>query len=208
MSAATLILAFDTVNQTLVPSFQGSSGSLPQFRQANYRVRVYLVQPLPNSLPGQPSYQVFPDSGAVGFRMGIWSDSTGTLDDSDDFKLVFTGETGWTQTTDDDDIPCFEGNFNCRTTELAAALGAGQTGRFYFAAGFTQDGELQPVFDQFGGAENVTVNSSTDDGSAAPVSVINNTYIFPSPFGIKNLATGKISLHTVDADGNETISII
>ncbi len=194
---ATLILAFDVVNKALV-SFKGSSTDLSRLRQTNYDAIVYLVQPSTTPIPGVAQYETMTGADSVGLRLGIWDNTTGTLDDSDTYKVAFNGESDWTWNSD---LGGFTGRFNCRTQELAAQIGTGKSASLYFAAAYSSGGEIQAVFDH-NNATNCTVLSSTDDGGNAPMSVNGNMVVFASPFAIRNPVNGALAIATVQLDGS------
>jgi hypothetical protein len=198
-----LLLAFDVVNRKLV-SYRGSPATLPPFSQSPYIAKLYFVQESTalGAIPG--SYEIWEQSPTVLPRMGIWSDSTGTLDDSDDLKLAFASEYDWTWNADEQ---CFDGIFNCRTTELAEEIGEANQGTFYFAVSYLKDGAVVAVYDHKG-FPNCTVYSSTDDGGNAPVSIADSVAIFRSgKIGIRS-AGGTVVVITVADDGAVNFPIL
>jgi len=187
-----LILAFDVVNQSLVP-FKGSSATLPPFRQGVYATRIYLVQPSPTFVPGSAAYQTYDASDFDGIRVGFWSASTGTLDDSDDYLLALTPHTDWTPGTDDDGDDYFDGDLNTFTAQMASHIGAAAYKAAYFAVNLVDGTTLRPVFDQKQGATNVIVNSATDDGSGTlPVDMTEAIPTTTLPWHVVDPGSGEI----------------
>lgn len=203
MAVSTLRLSFDVVNQAIV-AYNGTPSALPQLRQNTYPVKIFLVQPNTSAVPGgQQVYVPYDGNNLVGFRMGIWSASTGTLGDSDNFKLAFTPE--WEFTYDPAD-GSYNGTFDCHTVELGAQIGAAASGDFFFAAGIVTDGQVVAVYDQKGGKKNCTVNAATDEGGNAATSVINNIPTFKTP--VQFTGNGRTVAINVGADGSVTWTII
>lgn len=172
-----LKLTFDVTTGNLVP-WQGSASTLPDFRQGRTPVQIRFVTPNPDAIVGSintsfSQYEVADLTGYLGVRMGIWSNSTGTLDDSSAFLIALIPHTDFTYDTSDLADPFFSGTFNTYTTEMANAIGLNKSLSAYFAVGFVNaDLTLQPVYDQRGSA-NCTVYSATDDASGAlPTSAI------------------------------------
>lgn len=196
-----LILAFDVVNQTLV-QFKASAAALPPLRQGVYTLRLYLLQPNPEFIPGRPSYEIFDTSSFDGLRVGIWSDSTGTLDDSAEFLLALTPHTGFTATTDDDGDACFDGSFNTFTQQMADHIGEDTHAAAYFAVNLVSGTTLYPVFDQKQGATNVIVNAATDDGSGdLPVDMTETIPTTTLPWHVIDPGSGEIFALTRTSSG-------
>lgn len=162
----TLKLSFDVVNQTLV-SWQGSTTNL-DFGQTLYDVQVRLVEPDTSAAPNLPAYTAFDDSDYDGIRLGIWSDSTGTMDDSSTYVLALTLHSAFTKNTDDAADPYWEGQLNCYTQQVAdfiQAASGNKTRAAYFACNLVSGTTLSRVYDHKGGRTNCVLNSATDDGS-------------------------------------------
>ena len=170
-------MTFDVVNKCLVP-WLGSVPSLPDFRQGVETVELRLVKPNPQSISGSsnPAYTQYTPadlSAYLGPMLGIWSKSTGALNDSSQYLLAITPTTGWTYNQSNADDPYFTGTFDTYTTELAAAIGKGREIQAFFAAALVRtDTSIEPVFDHEG-EPNCTVRSLTPDNSGVlPVSAI------------------------------------
>ncbi len=181
-----LVLAFDVVNQALVP-YQGSPSALPQFRQGVYDLTIYLVQPVTDVVPGLNEYEAFDSTGYDSIRVGIWKDSTGTLDDSSEYVLALAPSESWTYDDSNPDYPVFTGQLNCNTAEMAAFIGADTHKAAYFAVNLVAGAVLHPVFDHRLGATNCTVNSATDDASGVlPVAVTDGRRLLQLPVYLRS----------------------
>ena len=198
MSSPNLILAFDVANHVLVP-FQGSSSDLPTFRQTRYNARIYLVTQLPASTFITQSYATIDYSQYDSLRMGIWSASTFTLGDADAALLALTDQLGWTLTADSNGYQCFEGIFNCNTTEIAA-LGSGNSSAGYLAINLTKGTDLVVIADQ-SGTRNCTIYSATDEFSGVTISVTGAASRLTLPLELYNPATGHIFALTETSSG-------
>lgn len=190
----TLSLAFDVVNQTIV-SWNGSTTNL-SLGQTVYDCTVRLVQPTASATPNQPAYEPFDDTDYDGIRMGIWSDSTGTLDDSSTYVLALTLHAGFTKNTDDAEDPYWEGQLNCYTEQVADFIQDAtnhQTRAAYFAVNLVSGTTLSRVYDHRDGRTNCVLNSATDDGSGdLPVDM---TTVIPTvtlPWHFRDAATGEV----------------
>lgn len=187
MAQPQLILAFDVVNNLLVSNWQGSRSGVPQFSQSNYTLRLYLLQPNPDAIVGSVAattqqYSTYDLTGFDGVRLGLWSNSTGTLDDSSGYLLALTPHTGFTLTEDEDGNECFEGEFNTFTQQIADWLGAAQTKAAYLACYLVSGVTLTKVYDQQNGQTNALVNSATDDGSGIlPIDMTQEIPLIPFP---------------------------
>lgn len=168
--ARQLILAFDVVNRRLVRNYQGSANAL-EFGQTTYSTRIYLVQPSAVFIPGFPAYEAFDSTAYGGLRVGLWSDSTGTMADSDAYVLALTPDTGWTYNSAAPLYPYYEGELNFYTEQVAAFLGAKKTGSAFFAVSLMAGTTLYTVFDHVGGAENAKIYSATDEGGGVAIDV-------------------------------------
>lgn len=168
--ARQLILAFDVVNRRLVRNYQGSANAL-EFGQTTYSTRIYFVQPSADSIPGLPAYEAFDSTSYGGIRAGLWSDSTGTLDDSSEYVLALAPDTAWTYNDDDADYPYYEGEITFYTEQVAEFLGSSKTADAYFAVSLMAGTTLYTVFDHVGGAKNAKIFSTTDEGGGVPIDV-------------------------------------
>lgn len=190
----TLKLSFDVVNQTIV-SHNGSTTRL-ELGQTTYDIQVRLVQPATSYTPNSPAYTAFDDSDYDGIRVGIWSDSTGTLSDSSTYVLALTLHAGFTKNTDDAADPYWEGQLNCYTQQVADFIQGAtdhKTRAAYFACNLVSGSTLSRVYDHRGGSTNCTLNSATDDGSGdLPVDM---TTVIPTvalPWHFRDAASGEI----------------
>lgn len=168
--ARQLTLAFDAVNHRLVRNYRGSANVL-EFGQTTYSTRIYLVQPSADSIPGLPAYEAFDSTGFAGLRVGLWSDSTGTLSDSDEYLLALTPDSGWTYNDDAPLYPYYEGELNFYTEQVADFLGSEKTGSAYFAVNLMAGTSLYAVFDHVNGRTNASLYSATDEGGGTPIDV-------------------------------------
>jgi len=206
VAAPSLILAFDIANHALV-SFQGSSSTLPQLRQTRYNARIYIVAPSATSNFININYATVDYTQYDGIRMGIWSASTGTTGDSATYLLALTAQADWTLTTDSNGYQCFEGIFNCNTTQMATFLGSASTGTAFLAVNMTKSTDLLEVFDQRSGTKNVTVNSATDEFSGVAISVTGSQSTFTLPCEFYNPVSGHRFAVTEAATSPPTILI-
>lgn len=153
------------INSGQFVAHQGSVAALPPLRQGKLDVELRLVVPNPDAVPGLATFTAADLTGYLGVRMGIWSDSTGTLDDSSDYLLALTPHDAFTYNTDDVDDPYFTGTLDLYTQELADEMGSEKVLMAYFAIGLVRaDLTIEPVFDHRG-APSCTVYSATDDAS-------------------------------------------
>lgn len=201
-----LILAFDVINQAYVGGYASSALSLPSFRQGQYVARIYLVQPVAESIPGQQEYEAY-DSTGYSLRVGIWSSSTGTLGDEDALALALTDQTGWTYNTSVAGFPYYTGTFNTYTSEMASLIGSSNSASAYFAVNLTAGGILFPVYDHRG-ANNVTVLSATDGGGGAPVDMTSSTPRITLPLEILDPGSGELFAITRTSSGVLEFSFI
>lgn len=122
--------------------------------------------------------------------MGIWSASTGTLADSATYLLALTSQLDWTLTTDSNGYECFEGVFNCNTTEMATAIGSSTSTTAFLAVNLTSSTNLMVVYDHIGGGKNVNINSATDEFSGVAISVTGGTSTILLPVEFYNPTSG------------------
>jgi hypothetical protein len=190
----TLKLSFDVVNQTLV-SWQGSTTRL-EFGQTAYACQIRLVEPATTFSPNSPAYTAFDDTDYDGIRLGIWSDSTGTLSDSATYVLALTPHTGFTKNIADSEDPFWEGTLNCYTQQVAdfvQAASGNKTRAAYLACNLVSGSTLTRVFDHRAGATNCTLNSATDDGSGdLPVDMTTAIPTVTLPWHFRDAASGEI----------------
>lgn len=179
-----LILAFDVVNQTLVSGYNGSASALGPIRQGKFDARIYLVEPNPDFITGQPvieQYSAFDVSSYAGIRLGIWDNSTGTLNDSGANVLALTAQENWTYVTTAPLLPYFSGTVNTLTEEMEAHIGSSNSKAAYFAINLVRDTDLFPVFDHRS-TSNIIVYSATDDGGGVlPIVITGAAARIPLP---------------------------
>lgn len=193
-----IVLAFDVVNQKLA-SFQGSAATLPPFRQASYQLRVYLVQPVADSVPGEEQYEIFDSTSFDGLRIGFWSSTTGTLGDSPSFVLALTPQTDLIYVADT--YSYYQGEISLYTQQIAAAMGSNSTLSAYLAVNLVDGATLYPVYDHEGGSTNVVINSATDEGGGLPIDVHATVPNVDLPVHFTDAASGEVYALTRTAAG-------
>lgn len=199
-----LILAFDVVNQQYVAGYKGSASALPDFRQGQFQTKIYLVQPVSDSIPGVTSYEAFDAGDYDGLRVGFWNNSTGTIGDEDANNLALTDQLGWAYITTDPDYPYFAGVINTFTDQVAAHIGSANNKRAYFAVNLVLGLVLTPVFDHKNG-ENVNLLSATDGGGGVPIDMTGLVPLITLPLQFKNPVTGHIFAMTETEDDPPTL---
>lgn len=186
-----LIWAFDAINHCFVPNYHGSNAVLGPLRQSTYNVKIYLVQPTTDSVPGGANYEKFESAGYDGIRLGLWENATGTLAGEDPFILALSDQTRWTYNTDDGDYPYFTGTFSVNTEEVAAWIGSACSARAYLALNLVLGTELYEVFDQKG-SPNIVVYAASDGGSGQAVSLTGPVPRFTLPCEFVDPETNEI----------------
>ena len=201
-------LAIDVTSGVLV-DYQGSPSALEPFRQGRETVQVRLVQPTTVSAFVNASYEPADISAYLGLRLGIWSNSTGTLDDSATYVLALTPHDQFTYNTADADDPYFTGTLDTYTSELAAFLGSEKSKDAYFAVGLVNaDLTINPIYDHRG-TVNCTCLSATDDASGTlPTSAVPGTRFITLPVFFTKTVAGVTQRYVLDENADRSAVLI